>query len=613
MPPRPTPPQSASRGPTTPEPTRRPSWTRRPTGRRRSASVRLLRSALGSSRPALLRLLAWSLLSAAPALVAGKVLALAVDRGFLARQPLQAAAWLALFAAVSVVGAWASRQSYPWLADVVEPMRDRLLGGVVRGLLHRAADTPGRPDSSAAVVVARLTRQVEAVRDTVAGQLLIVTHFALTVAAVVAGSAALAPAAAGLIAGPLLLSLAAFAALAPATARRQREAFAAEEELARSCAQTLQAFRDLVACGARSTAEQEVLASVEANRAAGQALARLAGARRLIVSLGAHVPLLLVVLAASALVRHGLSAGAVVGVLAYLTGTLEPALRLLVQGAGVSWLRLAVAADRLAAASVPETAQAAAGERAPGGAAPAPADGSVELSGVDFAYGANADPVLDGLDLVVPDGEHLAVVGASGIGKSTLADVLTGVVLPDRGRVLLGGVPLALLPGAELARARVLLPQDPYLFNGSVGENLRWLAPHASEPAVAAAARALGAGPLLARLGGTAGALDPAALSPGERQLVALVRAYLSEARLVVLDEATRHLDATAELRVERAFRERPGTVVTITHRPGPARGADRVLHLDGSGARLGTHRGLLAEVPAYRWLTGEPEPTGGI
>ncbi|WP_045695336.1 ATP-binding cassette domain-containing protein [Streptomyces rubellomurinus] len=569
------------------------------------AALRLLRSALGRSRPAVLRLLAWSLLSAAPALVAGKALALAVDRGFLAHRPGPAAGWLALFAAVSALGAWASRQTYPWLAEVVEPMRDRLLGEVVSGMLHRAVATHGRADGSGAIAVARLTRQVEAVRDTVAGQLLIVSHFALTAIAVIVGSAALAPAAAALIAGPLLLSLAAFAALAPATARRQREAFAAEEELARSCADALRALRDLVACGAREAAEREVLAAVAANAEAGRALARLAGGRRLIVSLGAHLPLLLVVLAAPALVRHGLTAGAVIGVLAYLTGTLEPALRLLVQGAGASWLRLAVAAERLAAASHPvdATAAARAGHQLP------PVDGSFELSGVSFSYGANADPVLDGFDLAVRDGEHLAVVGPSGIGKSTLADIVAGVVAPGHGKVLLGGAAPADLAPADLARARVLLPQDPYVFTGTVAENLRWLAPRATDSAVLASARAVGAEPLLRRLGGLAGHLAPGALSPGERQLIALARAHLSDARLVVLDEATRHLDAAAELRVERAFRSRPGTVVTITHRPGPARRADRVLLLDGSRPRLGTHAGLLADTPAYRHLTATPDP----
>ncbi|WP_052391495.1 ABC transporter ATP-binding protein [Streptomyces sp. NRRL B-24484] len=587
------------------------------------AAMRLLRTALGTDRRALMRLLGWTLGSALPALAAGKTLALAVDRGFLGHRPLQAAGWLALFALAAAVGAWSTRQTYPWLARLVEPMRDRLLREVVTGLLHRAVAARGRPDGSAAVAVAQLTRQVEAVRDTAAGQLLLVSQFALTVAAVVTGTAVLAPAAAALVAVPLLSALLLFAALAPVTARRQREAFATEEDLARRFVDTVQGLRDLVACGADRTAEEEVLAAVDANAAAARALARTAAVRRLIVAAGAHLPLLLVVLAAPALVRRGLTAGAVLGVLAYLTGTLEPALRLLVQGVGASWLRMAVAAERLATTSArpgndprttaptppaaptpPTTTAAAAAAALP----TTPGDGSVRLTAVAHAYGPTAEPVFTDLDLALADGEHLAVVGPSGIGKSTLADLLTGIVRPDRGLVLLGGIPLTRIPGPDLARARVLLPQDPYVFGGPLGDNLRWLAPEASDEEAARSLAAVGATALAERPGGLDARIDPGALSAGERQLIALARAHLSTARLVVLDEATRHLDAAAELRAEHAFRARPGTVVTITHRPGPARRADRVLFLDGTRPAIGTHRTLLATVPGYRTLMGEED-----
>lgn len=611
---------SAAESPVAPAPATSPA-TSTGTGR---AAARLLGTALTHSRGAALRLAGWTLLQAVPALVSGKVLALAVDHGFLGHRPWQAAGWLAVFAAVTFAGAWASRQAYPWLAEIVEPLRDRLLRDVVTGTLHRAAAARGRPDGSAAVAVAQLTRQVEAVRDAAAGQLLVVSQFALTAVAVVAGTAALAPAAVPPVALPLLASLAVFAALAPVTVRRQRAAFAAEEELARLSVGTLQAMRDLTAYGAQQRAGREVLASVAANAAAGRSLARVAAARRLVVSLGAHLPLLLLVVAAPSLVRHGLTAGEVVGVLAYVTGTLEPALRLLVQGVGASWLRMAVAADRLAvAARLPGPVAGPVPQDVPQDPAEPdavvrpvpglrPADGSVTASRVSFSYGAAAEPVLDGFDLAVADGEHLAVVGPSGIGKSTLADVLAGIVPPDRGHVRLGGVPLGRLTGPELARARVLLPQDPYVFAGPLGDNLRWLAPGTPDAAVAAAAAELGAEALLRRPGGLSGPLDPTELSPGERQLVALVRAYLSPARLVVLDEATRHLDAEAELRVDLAFRRRPGAVIGITHRAGPARRADRILLLDGVLPRLGTHEHLLATSPAYRELVGGACPVTG-
>ncbi|MEU0041265.1 ABC transporter ATP-binding protein, partial [Streptomyces sp. NPDC006333] len=159
------------------------------------AAAEVLRSAFTDSRPAVLRLLAWTLLSALPALVSGKAMALAVDRGFLDHRPGQAACWLTVFAAAALIGAWATRQTYPQLAHVVEPMRDRLVRRLVSGLLHRGVAARGRPDASAAAAVAQLTRQVEAVRDSTAGQLLVVSHFALTAVAVLGGTAMLAPAA----------------------------------------------------------------------------------------------------------------------------------------------------------------------------------------------------------------------------------------------------------------------------------------------------------------------------------------------------------------------------------------------------------------------------------
>ncbi|MFE7764728.1 ATP-binding cassette domain-containing protein [Streptomyces sp. NPDC057438] len=563
------------------------------------AAVSLIRAALTANRGAALRLTWWTLLSAAPALVCGKALALAVDRGFLLDRPRTAALGLGVFALSALGGAWAGRQSYPWLAEIVEPLRDRLLRDVVTGTLRRAVAPRAAPDDSAAVAVARLTRQVEAVRDALAGQLMLLWQFVLTVAAVIAGTAVLAPAAVPLIAVPLLAALVLFAVLAPATVRRQRAAFDAEEALAGRTVATFTAVRDIVACGAQEHARDETLAAVDRHLRASNTLASVSALRRLIVALGAHSPLLLVVLAAPGLHARGVSTGEIVGVLAYVLATLEPAVRLLVQGLGASWLRLAVAAERLAEAA----------QHPPPGPTPVPAltpsDGTAALSDIVFAYGPGAEPVLDGLDLTLTDGEHLAVVGPSGIGKSTLADVLAGMLAPDRGRVVLGGVPLECVARDDLARARVLAPQDPYVVTGTLRENLCYLAPDAPGAVVAAAVTELGMEALTERLGGLDGPVDPAALSSGERALVALARVYLSAARLVILDEATRHLDATAERRVEEAFRRRPGTVVTVAHRLSVARRADRVLLLDGTRPAIGTHDTLLARFPLYADLMG--------
>ncbi|PNE35143.1 ABC transporter ATP-binding protein [Streptomyces eurocidicus] len=236
----------------------------------------------------------------------------------------------------------------------------------------------------------------------------------------------------------------------------------------------------------------------------------------------------------------------------------------------------------------------------------APAEGpAVELRGVTFAYGEGADPVVDALDLVVPAGSHLAVVGPSGIGKSTLAGLVAGLLTPRSGEVRIGGRP----PGDPAGR--VLIPQEAYVFSGTLGDNLRYLrADPVTERELAGAAEALGMSELVARLGGFGAALAPGELSAGERQQVALARAYLSAAPVALLDEATCHLDPAAEARAERAFARRPGTtLIVIAHRAASARRADRVLVMDGPRTRCGDHRELLAESPLYRDLTGAPDP----
>ena len=576
---------------------------RRPGGSGR-AGLRLLADGLGRNRRAVVLLSLWSLLSAAPTLVTGKALAEAVDHGFLGHSPATAALWLGVFAAATVAGAWAGRQTYPSLADVIEPLRDSLLRSVVTGTLRRAAHSRAPRTNAAAVAVAQITRQVEAVRDSASGQLLIVWQFVLTAGAVVLGTAALAPAAAPLVAGPLVAALCLFGLLLPAMIRRQRAAFLAEERLARASVDTLESLRDLVSCGAQQQGADEVHRAIREQAAATRSLARFAALRRLIVALGAHVPVVLVLLAAPMLVRHGVTAGGVVGVLTYLVGVLEPALRMLVQGVGGSFLRLNVAAERLAEASSAPVVRPAT-QRIP---LPERDECTIELSQVTFAYGPDAEPIVRDLNLAISPGEHLAVVGPSGIGKSTLADILSGVTAPDHGLVALGGVPIRDIDEAGLHRARVLLPQDAYVFAGTLRENLSYLTeePIESEDEILlwAAAR-LGLEGLLARLGGLDAEVEPARLSAGERQQIALARAYVSPAHLIVLDEATSHMDAAAQKLVEEAFHRRPGTVVTIAHRISSALRADRILLLDGAQPQLGTHARLLADSPLYADLVG--------
>jgi ATP-binding cassette subfamily C protein len=188
------------------------------------------------------------------------------------------------------------------------------------------------------------------------------------------------------------------------------------------------------------------------------------------------------------------------------------------------------------------------------------------------------------------------------VGKSTLAALLAGTLTAQSGVVRLGNVDVSRLDPAALARHRVLIPQEAYVFTGTVRENLSYLDP---EAAVEAAVAALGLESFVTRLGGYEAIVSPGRLSAGERQLVALARAYLSPARLAILDEATCHLDPATEARVESAFAARPGALVVVAHRVSSALRARRILLLDGSEAVVGDHQRLLERSALYRDLVG--------
>uniref|UniRef100_UPI0011813810 ATP-binding cassette domain-containing protein n=1 Tax=Streptomyces sp. wa1063 TaxID=1828212 RepID=UPI0011813810 len=234
-----------------------------------------------------------------------------------------------------------------------------------------------------------------------------------------------------------------------------------------------------------------------------------------------------------------------------------------------------------------------------------------ELHEVSFAYGPGAHPVLDRLSLTVGAGEHLAVVGPSGSGKSTLAAVLAGTERPTGGAVRWRGRPVR---PADATSVRVLLPQHAYVFSGSLRDNLRYLRPDARDREIAAMADALGLDALLSRLGSLDAAVEPDRLSQGERQLVALGRAYLAAPPLLILDEATSRLDPAAETRAELAFGALPGALVVVAHRLSSARRAGRILVMDGPRTQCGTPDELQRSCALYRDLAGlwEPEDAGG-
>ena len=237
----------------------------------------------------------------------------------------------------------------------------------------------------------------------------------------------------------------------------------------------------------------------------------------------------------------------------------------------------------------------------PAAAAPEVVGGAVTFDDVSFSFDRGA-PVLEQVSFAIAPGETVAIVGRSGAGKSTVADLLLRLLDPDRGAVRLDGRDLRTLPLAFVRRHVALVDQAPFLFHTSLRENVRYARPEASDDEVAAAVRAAGLEDLVRGLPegtGTVVGERGATLSAGERQRVAIARAFLADPRVLVLDEATAALDPATERRVvggyEALMRER--TTIVITHRLELARRADRVVALDGARvAEIGPPDELLAQ-----------------
>ncbi len=213
------------------------------------------------------------------------------------------------------------------------------------------------------------------------------------------------------------------------------------------------------------------------------------------------------------------------------------------------------------------------------------AEGELRFDAVDFAY-VDDRPVLAALDLVVPAGQTLAVVGTTGAGKTTLAKLATRFYDPTAGAVRLDGVDLRSLTSDDLRRSVVMVTQENYLFSGTVADNIRFGRPDATMAEVEAATRALGAHEFIAALPDgydTKVANQGGRLSAGQRQLVAFARAFLADPAVLILDEATSSLDVPSERLVQRALRTvlAGRTAVIIAHRLSTVEIADRVIVME--------------------------------
>jgi len=238
-------------------------------------------------------------------------------------------------------------------------------------------------------------------------------------------------------------------------------------------------------------------------------------------------------------------------------------------------------------------------------------EGRVAFEAVRFTYG-RGDEVLHGIDLVIPAGTTVALVGHTGAGKSTIAKLLARFYEPTHGRITIDGVDLNDVSQASLRRQLGVVPQEGFLFAGTVAENIAFGKPDASADEIVRAANTVGAHDFILRLeDGYETQLGErgSRLSLGQRQLVAFARALLADPRILILDEATSSVDIGTEQRIEQALRvllaER--TAFIIAHRLSTIRDADLIVVLEhGRVIEQGSHDELLARRGLYTSLYGD-------
>jgi ATP-binding cassette, subfamily B, bacterial len=320
------------------------------------------------------------------------------------------------------------------------------------------------------------------------------------------------------------------------------------------------------------------------------------------IPLAQTAALVAVLLVAASMYRHGsISKGTIAAFVLYLVQLFDPIARFsewlgeFRQGLAAFGKVVALLQTRSAIVERP-------------GAVELPDDGAVELREVTFGYGDGA-PVIRGLTLKLEPGEHVALVGVTGAGKSTLAKLLTRQYDPQQGSVLFGGVDLRDATLESLRRRIVMLPQEGHLFSGTIADNVRLAHPEASDEDVERALDRIGA---LERFEALPDGLRTDVqtrglrLSAGERQLVGIARVALASPAVIVLDEATSSLDPATEAAVERALAAvvTGRTVVTIAHRLSTAERADRVVVMDhGSVVEVASHAELVEQGDRYARL----------
>ncbi len=244
-----------------------------------------------------------------------------------------------------------------------------------------------------------------------------------------------------------------------------------------------------------------------------------------------------------------------------------------------------------------------------------PLDGGIELNEIGFRYPGQASPVFDGLNLKVAKGEFVALVGASGAGKSTLVDLLLGLLVPEKGRILIGGAALDAELRTHWRRRVSYIPQTTFLLDDSVAANISFgvWPKHVDEARIRRAAEMARIGDLIAAMpnGYRSGVGERGSkLSGGQRQRLGIARALYREPEVLIMDESTSALDGITESEIVRTLESLKGrvTLIVIAHRHSTVRLCDRVVLLDqGRVVDSGSYDELFARNPLFGLLMSDP------
>jgi len=405
-----------------------------------------------------------------------------------------------------------------------------------------------------------------------------------------------------------LLAWACFVPLAFALPRFQRWLSAAYTQVRQRTGDVLAAVSEAVvgaavirAYGAEDRTAERLDAAIDANRAAQTRAQRIIATVFPLTEIMAAVAVAGVVLLGVRLGADGdITAGRLVAFLFLITlfiAPLQVATEVLneAQNAIAGWRRILDVLD-----TPPDVA-----DPGPSGVETPRGPISVSFQNVGFAY-PGGPPVLHDIDVDIPPCSRIAVVGETGSGKTTFAKLLTRLMDPTSGRITVDGYDLREMRFSSLRERIVMVPQDGFLFDGTLADNIRYGKPSATDEEIRRALTELGLADWLENL--PAG-LDTRvgqrgeSLSAGERQLVALARAYLADPDLLLLDEATSAVDPATEVRLARALEgvTRGRTSVTIAHRLSTAEAADEILVFDkGRIAQRGPHALLVAQPGPY-------------